>query len=68
MQFGKCGLCPGQAAASAALGQVLGVLAGVGLVGFLFRKQLATRAVRLKKFLVSDKSKSLVKIVIGFYT
>jgi hypothetical protein len=68
MQFGVCSACPGQAAVSAAFGQVLGVLAGVGLIGFLLRKQLATRAARMKKFLVSDKSKSLVKVVIGFYT
>jgi hypothetical protein len=68
MQFGLCVACPGQAAVAAAIGQVLGVLAGVGLVAFLLRKQLASQAVRLKKLLVSDKSKSLVKVVIGFYT
>jgi hypothetical protein len=68
MQFGVCNLCPGPAAATAAIGHMLGAVAGVGLVGFLLRQQLEKKLISLKKYLVSDKSMSLVKVVIGFYT
>jgi hypothetical protein len=69
MAFGECAKCPGPEEAAGAIGVILGVFVAVVAAWMLVSKK---QNARLKKALVSDKSKSLqqslLKIAIGFYT